>query len=181
MSDEALRWTVESKSELLKTPVFTVNQVDSLSPDKKHGNFIVLDSRDWVVVIPERNDKFLMVKQWRHGFQGISIEFPGGVIDEGESPEKAAARELKEETGFIAQTLTYLGCASPNPAIMSNRVHFFAAKDLTPTGKQDLDDDEYVEYLELPKEEVYKNMGNAEYPHALMLSALLRYKVQIDS
>ncbi len=181
MGDEKLEWRVESKTKLLETPVFRVNQLDSVSPDNTHGKYVVLDANDWVVIIPEHNGCFLMVKQWRHGNNSLSIEFPGGVIDAGESPEAAAARELREETGFTAEKLIYLGKANPNPAIMSNKVHFFAAKNLTSTGQQDLDDDEYVEYLEIPKEEVYEKMGSEEYPHALMLAALLRYKVQLDS
>lgn len=175
MKTDDLSWTQKKKKELLQTRVLTVTEIESESPDHKTGNFVVLDAPDWCVVIPEIENDFLMVKQWRHGENHLSIEFPGGVIEKGEEPEKAAARELLEETGYKAGKMISLGKANPNPAIMSNHIHFFAAKDLAPTGEQHLDDDEYVNYMRIPKSEVCKNFGNAEYPHALMMSALLRY------
>ncbi len=175
MNGKKLEWSVKGEKELLKTPVFTVNETDSLSPDGKEGHYVVMDAPDWVIVIPELNGKFLMVKQWRHGNNSLSIEFPGGVINRGEKPEIAANREMEEETGYKAGKLTYLGCANPNPALMKNRVHFFAAEELQGSGRQHLDEDEYIEYLQVPVEEVYEKIGSEEYPHALMMSALLKY------
>ena len=177
MSDSNLVWTEGTQKELLKTVVFTVNEIESTAPDSSTGKYIVMDAPDWVIVIPEINGKFLMVKQWRHGNNSLSIEFPGGVINPGEKPEEAARRETEEETGYKAGKLTYLGCANPNPALMRNRVHFVAAENLTGSGIQHLDDDEFVEYMEIPVEEVYAKIGSPEYPHALMMSALLKYKL----
>ena len=177
MGNEKLEWSIKNQKELLKTVVFTVNETTSISPDGKEGHYVVMDAPDWVIVIPEINGKFLMVKQWRHGNNSLSIEFPGGVINSGEAPENAARREMEEETGFKAGKLTYLGCANPNPALMKNRVHFFAAENLTESGKQNLDEDESVEYMQIPVGEVYEKIGSEEYPHALMMAALMKYSV----
>lgn len=175
MKKDDLTWNRKEKKEILRTRILNVNEISSESPDGKNGNFIVLDAPDWCVVIPEIENDFLMVKQWRHGENHLSIEFPGGVIEKDELPEKAAARELLEETGYKASEMISLGKANPNPAIMSNHIHFFTAKNLIATGEQHLDKDEYVNYLRIPKNEVYKNFGNEDYQHALMMSALLRY------
>lgn len=177
MAENKLGWQEEGKKELLKTVVLTVNEIYSKGPDGVSGKYIVMDAPDWVIVVPEINGKFITVKQWRHGNRSLSIEFPGGVINPGEKAEDAAKRELEEETGYKAGKLTYLGSANPNPALMSNRVHFFAAEDLTDTGVQHLDKDEFVEYREISAEEVYAKIGSEEYPHALMMSALLKYKL----
>lgn len=176
MSNKDLEWTEKSSSQLLKTRVMTVNQIHSQGPDGQEGDYIVMDAPDWVIVIPEIDGKFLTVKQWRHGERALSIEFPGGVINPGEKPQDAALRELKEETGYDAKVI-YLGSVNPNPALMSNHVHFFAACDLKARGIQNLDKDEFVEYKEIPVEEVYEKIGSKDYPHALMMAALLKYKL----
>ncbi len=178
MKDEDLRWTELSKKEVFKTPVFTVTETESKSPSGQKGHYIVNEAPDWVITIPILNDDFLMVKQWRHGERSLSIEFPGGVIDKGEDPLSAASRELKEETGASAKKMTHLGSFNPNPALFSNHVHVFLAEDLSFSGKQDLDFDEYVSFFKIPQTEVLKKMGSAEYPHALMASAAALYLIK---
>ena len=64
---------------------------------------------------------------------------------------------------------------NPNPALFANHFHVYLATGLTFSGKQELDNDELLDYLELPKKEVLKKMGSAEYPHALMCSAAALY------
>ena len=180
MDDKNLVWTRGKKTELLKTPVLNVTTIESTASDGLKGDYIVMDAPDWVIVIPDAGETFLLVKQWRHGENALSIEFPGGVIEPNEAPEAAAARELKEETGFVAGRLVKLGAMNPNPALMSNHVHVFAAFDLQPTGKQHLDEDEYVHYFELPKKEVYAKMGTKEFPHALMSAGLSLYREYVS-
>lgn len=171
-----LDWKIKTTELLYKLPIFSIFKNHSIGPDgKTEGDYFVLDARDWVVVIPETEKTFLMVKQWRHGINRVSIEFPGGIIDKGENPEDAAKRELLEETGCNAGAIIHLGTMSPNPAIQNNKVHIYLAKDLKMTGNQHLDSDEFVEYLEIDKNEVIKNMGNEVYCHGIMAAALCLY------
>lgn len=172
ISDEKLIWKEQSRKELLKTPVMSVNETTSISPDGETGNYIVMDARSWCAVVPDLGDDYLMVKQWRHASQCLSIEFPGGVIDDGEEPLQAANRELLEETGMKAKEMIYLGSVSPNPALFSNKMHFFLARGLTGDGKQDLDDDEFVNAIKISKKEVHEKMCSPDYPHGLMAAAL---------
>lgn len=173
--DEKLKWKELQSKTILKTVVFDVMEHKNQAVTGITGDYIVVNARDWVIVIAERNDRFLMVKQWRHGEKALSVEFPGGVIDEGEEPKAAARRELLEETGCTAGKLTKLGSVNPNPALFSNHVHVFLAEDLTETGVQDLDQDEFINCMELEKKEVLNGMGTAEFPHALMGTALAMY------
>lgn len=170
-----LKWQPLGKKILQKTSIGSLCEIESLSPEKEKSNYIVLDTPDWVIVIPEIDDCFLMVEQWRHGANQLCKEFPGGVIDEGETPEQGALRELLEETGYKPKKLTKLGSMSPNPAIMSNHVHFFLAQDLVKEGKQELDADEYVSFFKETKENVINNMGDTLCQHGLMASALMFY------
>lgn len=173
--DDKLKWKEGEPSELLKTVVCTVTTRHNISSDGTEGDYIIMNAPDWVIVIPEKEDNFLMVKQWRHGEAALSVEFPGGVIDEGESPKEAAGRELEEETGYKAGKLIELGTVNPNPALFSNHVHLFLAQELSATGKQNLDNDEFINCMELSKKEVLDGMGTEQFPHAMMGMALSLY------
>lgn len=175
MKDSDLMWQQKSRAELYRTPVFTVTSRHNVSASGVEGDYIVNECPDWVIVIAEKDDCFLMVKQFRHGEQKLSIEFPGGVIDAGETPEQAAVRELKEETGATAKELVHLGSMNPNPALFANHFHVYLATGLSFTGMQELDHDELLDYMEIPKREVLRKMGSAEYPHALMCAAAALY------
>ena len=85
-----------------------------------------------------------------------------------------------EETGCICENLVYLGKMNPNPAFMTNHVHIFAALNLTETGVQNLDEDEYLNYFKMNQEEVFSKMGTDEMPHALMAAALFLYRQFMD-
>ncbi len=170
--DEKLIWHERASALLLKTPVFDVTERDSVSADGREGKYIVVNAPDWVITVPVIGDDFLMVRQWRHGEKALSVEFPGGVCERGEAPSRAAARELLEETGYKAGSMTPLADFNPNPALFSNHVHVYLAEDLEKAGSQCLDDDEYLRFMRIPQREVIANMGKKEYPHALMLSAL---------
>ncbi len=173
--DDKLKWEEGSPKELLKTVVCTVTSRHNTASDGTEGDYIIMEAPDWVIVVAEHNENFLMVKQWRHGEGALSVEFPGGVIDKGESPETAARRELEEETGYKAGKLTKLGSVNPNPALFNNHVHFYLAEDLQATGKQNLDADEFINCMELSKKEVLEGMGTEQFPHAIMGMALSLY------
>jgi len=174
-SDEKLIWKKTDEKLLLKTPVCDIFTQHEVSPLGIEGDYITMKARDWIMTIPEKDGNFILVKQWRHSEQRLTVEFPGGVSNAGEKPEDAARRELEEETGFKAGKLTKLGTISPNPALFENHVHIFLAEDLVQTNEQHLDDDEVLSYFSLPIDEVIQNYGNDEYTHALMGCALAFY------
>ncbi|MDR2397188.1 MAG: NUDIX hydrolase [Spirochaetaceae bacterium] len=171
-----LVWREEGRRPVFTCPIFSIQELTCHSPDNESRLFTVLDAPDWAIVVPvlhrPQGDAFVMVRQWRHGAQELSLEFPGGVFEKGEAPHLAAARELREETAYEAGVVRSLGVCSPNPAIMSNRVHFFLAEELKALEAQALDEDEYVDVEIVPVQEVFENMGKPPYIHALMLSAL---------
>jgi 8-oxo-dGTP pyrophosphatase MutT (NUDIX family) len=177
MGDDQLKWRELERSTVFDTRIFSVANCICLSPEGEREPFTVIETNDWVVVVPvlDGGDAFFMVRQWRHGSREMSIEFPGGVIEPSESPLEGAVRELREETGCIAGKITKLGVMSPNPAIMSNRVHFFLAEDLSVAGDLQPDNDEFITAERISVDEVTRGVGSPPYIHALMATALCFY------
>lgn len=174
-NDERLTWKKTSEELICKTPVFDITKQHEISATGIEGDYISVSARHWIVTIAEHDGKFVLVRQWRHGEQRITTEFPGGVGEPLEDPELSAARELEEETGYRPGKMTFLGVTSPNPALFSNHVYYYLAEDLFQTGEQKLDSDEVLEVVELPIKEVINNYATPEYSHALMGTALALY------
>ena len=176
---ENLVWKVENRRTAYSCPIFRVEELDCRSPDLDLKTYTVLNTSDWAIVVPVldtgHGERFVMVRQWRHGAQDLSLEFPGGVFEKGEDAQTAAERELLEETGYRAGKIQKLGEFNPNPAIMSNKVYFFLAQDLVPIARQNLDEDEYVEVETVSFEEVLQGMGKPPFIHALMGTAMALY------
>lgn len=175
MNENQLKWRVTDTKRLLHTPVFDVNEQHEIAATGIEGDYVAMEAPDWAMVVAEYQDSFVLVRQWRHSAECLSLEFPGGVVDGGEDAATAARRELKEETGFEAGKLTHLGTVSPNPALFKNQFHVYLAEELRQTGAQSLDSDELLTYELMPTDEVIRGYGKGEFAHALMGTALMLY------
>ncbi|HEX2556074.1 MAG TPA: NUDIX hydrolase [Microvirga sp.] len=84
--------------------------------------YYVLEYGNWVQIVAlDAEDHILLIRQYRHGLGRVALELPAGAMDPGESdPLAAAARELREETGYVAENLRLVGAVSPNPATHTN-------------------------------------------------------------
>ena len=135
----------------------------------------VLDTADWVNVValtPER--RLVVVRQYRFGSGTVTTEIPGGVIDLGESPEAAARRELREETGYTAERWRSLGPVEPNPAFQTNLCHHYLAEGARPTHALELDPGEDIVVATLDLAEVRVQVRSGAIRHSLVISALSR-------
>jgi ADP-ribose pyrophosphatase len=149
----------------------------------KSGEFCILTAPDWVTVVPvlpgaEGEERLLMVRQYRHGAGIITTEFPAGLVDPGEEPLAAAARELEEETGYRAGRMTLLGRVSPNPAFMTNWFSTYLAEDLVRVGELSLDDTEELLPLTLSRAELGRRIGTGELVNSLTLVSFFLWEQQ---
>ena len=78
--------------------------------------------------MPVIRDKIFAIRQYRYSVGQWALELPAGQIEEGESPEEAAVRELKEEIGCDVMRLTELGTTFPSIGCTSEKVYLFAAE-----------------------------------------------------
>jgi len=128
---------------------------------------------DFSIVVPVLGrDKLVMVWNYRHAIQGWELELPAGHIENGESPEACAGRELEEETGYSAGSWKRLGWFHPSPGLSSQRAYAYLARRLK---KGFLHREPYelgmeVRILEL--REAYKRLWRGEIVHSPTASAL---------
>jgi len=141
----------------------------------KDHRFFVLESPTWVNVIPLTPEgNVVLVRQYRHGTREVTLEIPGGVAEEGDTPEGAARRELREETGWREENLISLGYVTPNPAIQNNRCYTFLADGVVPAGDQEQDDKEDIEVVLRPLAEIPRMIREGEIHHSLVIAAFYR-------
>ena len=119
--------------------------------------------------------RFVMERQYRHGSESVTLEFPAGLVEKGEPEAEAAARELLEETGLKAKTMSYLGAVCQNSAYMKCPSAFFLAEDLTvETDIKDrlLDENEQIDILTVPVSYVLDNIGEGGLTNGAALQSI---------
>ncbi len=111
----------------------TIREDDIRRPDGSSGIYAVVDKPTYALVIPRNGDRFHLVEQFRYPLGLRRWEFPQGTAPDRAHLEPAAlaARELREETGLIAQTLTELGLLDVAPGMSSQRGRVFLATGIT--------------------------------------------------
>lgn len=171
------KWKLEKSTIQSKNRVFSVRIDESISPEdgNKH-DFYVIQAPDWVNMVAITDDnKFLLIRQYRHGVRQTTVEIPGGMVDPGEKPFESAKRELLEETGYKASEWKKIGEVHPNPAIMSNTCHTFLALDCKKVSKPDFDGTEYIETSSASIEEVRNLIIDGVITHSLVIAAFNFY------
>lgn len=181
MSDSPRKWTIDTEDIICETRVFNVVKKKMRMPGSdKSGDFFTLSAPDWVNVIAfDENGEIILVEQYRHGTNDISLEIPGGVIDasHGGEPLNAARRELKEETGYESDNWTNLGPVSSNPALFNNYCHVFLAIDCRKNGRQQLDEHEDITVRKMSFYDFCESTLDGRVHHALAVAALAKYQV----
>ena len=148
----------------------------------KEHDFFIIESPDWVNIIPITQDnQVVMVKQFRHATKEITLEIPGGMVDKGDTAEKAAARELLEETGYKAGELSLLGTVHPNPAILNNRCSTYLARSLKKVSAVAGDETEDIEVCLYPMVEITKLIREGAITNSLVITAFYWYFFHPDT
>jgi ADP-ribose pyrophosphatase len=167
-------WTQVSRSTLATYRIFSVERGEwSDASGTPRGDGYVIRCDDWCnVVALTPDDHVVLVWQYRYGTDCMSLEIPGGCIDRGEDPAAAATRELREETGYVADSLEPLLVIEPNPATQSNRCHTFIARGARRTQDTAFDPGEEIETVLVPADRVADLLDGGQIRHSLVQGAL---------
>lgn len=172
-------WRVLREEHLQHCRVFDVHVATMQSPQTGSAHpFYRIESPAWVnVVALTQDDQFVMVRQFRQGSRVVTLEIPGGLVDPGETPEEAAARELIEETGYRAGRLASLGSLNPNPALFGNRCHMQVALDCALAGSIQNSATEQTQVELIPRAQLPELLRAGAIDHALVVAALYAYEL----
>lgn len=172
------RWEKLGHETRLKTRIFDVLGTRYRHPARgTERDFVVVQAPDWVnVVALTPDDRLVLVRQFRFGVDGFSLEVPGGVMEPGEDPITAGLRELREETGYTGAPAQLLGQVHPNPAIQANRCHFVFVEAAVPAHALAWDQDEEIQITTQPVAEVLALAHNGGISHGLVLNALMLFE-----
>jgi 8-oxo-dGTP pyrophosphatase MutT (NUDIX family) len=168
MSFELLRSEI-----LMKGRAFTIRRDYMKTPDGRETKFDIVEHGGSVVIIPVDNDaNLLFVRQYRHAANMDLLELPAGTRDGDEPFEECAAREIREEVGMEAGTLTYIGSFYLAPGYSTEYMGVFLATDLK-HNPLEADADEFLSVEKIPVQEAIQMAERGEMPDAKSLAALL--------
>ena len=183
-------WTRENEEIIFATPVYTAYRERYSHPDLNQGpiNFHSIKNRDGVNVIAcdrssirESGAQILWVKQFRPAVKSVTLELPGGTMEDS-IPDtlENAKRELLEETGCVADTWIYLGITQSNAGLLRSHLHTYLALGARSNGAPPTGDGREVfevEWREFSKR--YQGVLNGEALHSSTLNALALLEAQL--
>jgi 8-oxo-dGTP pyrophosphatase MutT (NUDIX family) len=171
-------WLTKKEELLANLRIFNAKMITRENPlSGVDGKFTVLDSPQWVNIIPiTKQNEVILVKQYRHGTDEITLEIPGGLIEKDEDPRLAGERECLEETGFASESdAILLGKNRPNPAFLNNYCYSYVWFDCELKQKQNLDIHEDIEVVTVPLKEINNYIIDGKIDHSLVLTAFFFY------
>lgn len=152
---EHLKEKTLKSEKLFSGRVIDLYQEEVLLPNGKTSTREIIKHPGAVAVIALTEDhKIVMVRQYRKAMERVLVEIPAGKLEKGEQPDTTAKRELEEETGYTCSSLEHLISFYTSPGFADELVHLYVATELAKMEvKAELDEDEFVDVLEVTLEE----------------------------
>lgn len=177
METKIEKWNTLSSDYIIKRPWLTARKDKVQLPDGRvFDEFYVLEYPAWVNIIAITDDeKFVMVRQYRHGLDDVFVELCAGCVEENETSIEAARRELLEETGYSGGTWEEFEQFSANPTSMNNLCTTFIARGVKLRDNQKLDPSEDISIELYSRDEVLDMLRHNEIKQSLMAAPLWHY------
>jgi len=124
------------------------------------------------MVIITKDQRIVLVRQYRHALGTSTLELPGGVLEKDEIPKASAIREMQEETGYVSDQVEFLMKVSPNPALNNNTAYFFLAKDAEKLTDTSFDPFEEIIIETYSKDELKQLLLDGKLQHGVQLGPI---------
>ncbi len=167
------KWDIVKSEDILSNKIFSVRTDTCVSPiNASEYDFYIVEAPDWInVVAITENDEVVLIEQYRHGSESVTVEIPGGMVDPGEEPMETAKRELLEETGYAGENWVKIGEVYPNPAMQNNKCHMFLVTNCKKVGDTNFDTTEYIETYTKLLSDIPALVTEGKITHSLVVAA----------
>lgn len=156
MSAPAITEQVVSTTTVYRGRIFDLESLTVRFPDGNTGlRDVIRHPGATAVIVVNDRDEVLLTNQWRTALGRVSTEIPAGTLERGEDPAQCAARELEEETGLTASSLSHLTSITTCAGFCDEVLHIYQATGLSVSdGRHQPDEDEFIEVIWVPFAEV---------------------------
>ncbi len=161
-----------SENYIYRGKILSLRCDDALLPDGKPCKREIVEHTGGASVLAETEKGIALVRQYRYAYKEELYEIPAGKLNAGENPEKAAARELSEETGLVADSLKLLTVLYPTPGYTNEKIYIYKAEGLS-EGKEHLDQDEFLDAVFIPRAEVLNMIQDGRIKDGKTIAAVL--------
>ncbi|MBP1987881.1 NUDIX hydrolase [Halolamina salifodinae] len=177
---DELAWETHDTEIDYRCPGFSVRQDDVTLPDGTETDYHYVEEVETVVVLPflSDGDEVVMIEEWRQAVGRVNRGLPaGGVEPEEDDLERAARRELREETGYTAETVEHLCTTEPVNGVANSIHHTLVARGCEPAAEQDLDHNESIRALTADYDDLVAAVRDGEIRDGRTTLAVSRHEL----
>jgi ADP-ribose pyrophosphatase len=152
---------------------FKTDQVEL--PNGRTTTRDVVDHPGAVAIVPVLDDsRLVLVRQFRYAAGRELLEIPAGTLERGEKPDDCASRELREETGYEADSMRRLLSCFTAPGYSNEVIHLYVATGLR-RGEMETEEDEEIEVEEVGLDEALRMIEENRIEDAKTIVGVLSY------
>ena len=166
-----------STKEIYNGSFFTVEKLEVLLPDgNKSTREIVRHCGAVALIAFTKNEKILLVEQFRKPIDKVLFEIPAGKLELNEDPAECARRELEEETGYTSKDVEFLGKSAMTPGFCDEMMYFYYADNLS-QGLKGGDEDEFINVHEFTLDEINLMISKGEIIDSKTITGIKLFEI----